>query len=86
MVVYIFLIVLIDQIMVPTVETTSTTFWMEKCVAMAKAVMIVGPAGTGKTQLVMGTLREISSKPRSEYLTSKINMNFYTRFDWWNVG
>lgn len=46
---------------------------------MGKAAMLVGPTGTGKTQLVMGTLRNLTGKPGSEYLTSKINMNFYTR-------
>lgn len=46
---------------------------------MGKAVMLVGPAGTGKTQLVMGALRNLTGKPGNDYLTSKINMNFYTR-------
>lgn len=47
--------------------------------AMAKAVMLVGPAGTGKTQLVMGALRNLMGNTGSEHLTCKINMNFYTR-------
>lgn len=48
--------------------------------AQGKAVMLVGPAGTGKTQLVMGVLRSLLGKQGSDYLTSKINMNFYTRY------
>lgn len=47
--------------------------------AMGKAVMLVGPAGTGKTQLVMGALRSLVVKPGNNYITSKVNMNFYTR-------
>lgn len=52
---------------------------MEQRMAMAQAVMLVGPAGTGKTQLLMGALRKLTSMPGSEYLTSKIDLNFYTR-------
>lgn len=67
------------QVTVPTVETASATFWMEQRMAMGKAVMLVGPAGTGKTQLVMGALRSMTGKAGNDLLTSKINMNFYTR-------
>lgn len=52
---------------------------MEQRMAMGKAVMLVGPAGTGKTQLVMGALRSLVVKPGNNYITSKVNMNFYTR-------
>lgn len=47
--------------------------------AVAQAVMLVGPAGTGKTQLLMGALRKLISMPGSEYLMFKINVNYYTR-------
>lgn len=67
------------QVTVPTAETASATFWMEQRMAMGKAVMLVGPAGTGKTQLVMGALRSLMEKPGVDYMTSKVNMNFYTR-------
>lgn len=52
---------------------------MEQRMAVGKAVMLVGPAGTGKTQLVMGALRSLMEKPGVDYMTSKVNMNFYTR-------
>lgn len=52
---------------------------MEQRMATGKAVMLVGPAGTGKTQLVMGALRSLMEKPENDYMTSKVNMNFYTR-------
>ena len=48
--------------------------------AMGKAVMLVGPAGTGKTQLVMGALRSLMGKHGNDYVTSTVNMNFYTRY------
>lgn len=67
------------QVTVPTAETASATFWMEQRMAMGEAVMLVGPAGTGKTQLVMGALRSLMEKPGVDYTTSKVNMNFYTR-------
>ena len=69
----------LDQVTVPTAETASATFWMEQHMAMGKAGMLVGPAGTGKTQLVMGALRNLMEKPGNDYMTSKVNMNFYTR-------
>lgn len=64
---------------VPTAETASATFWMEQRMTQGKAVMLVGPAGTGKTQLVMGVLRTLLEQQGSDYLSTKINMNFYTR-------
>jgi dynein heavy chain, axonemal len=41
---------------VPTPETCSVTFWMQQLVNMRRPVMMAGPAGTGKTQLVFGML------------------------------
>lgn len=48
--------------------------------ALGKAVMLVGPAGTGKTQLIMGVLRDLVGEHGCDYVTTKINMNFYTRY------
>ena len=58
---------------------------MEQRMAMGKAVMLVGPAGTGKTQLVMGALRSLMEKNGADFMTSKVNMNFYTRYPRTNV-
>lgn len=74
------------QVTVPTAETASATFWMEQRMATGEAVMLVGPAGTGKTQLVMGALRSLMEKPGIDYVTSKVNMNYYTRYDFCQVG
>eukprot|EP01041_Mallomonas_annulata_P001785 gene1785-3464_t len=60
---------------VPTPETCSVTFWMKILVSMRRPVMLAGPSGTGKTQIVNGMLAE--SDPAIQIHTT-INFNFYT--------
>lgn len=45
------------QVTVPTPETCSVAYWMDMLVKMRKPIMLAGPAGTGKTQLVSGLSR-----------------------------
>ena len=45
-----------QSVTVPTPDSCSVTFWMTTLVSMKCAVMLAGPAGTGKTQMVMGML------------------------------
>jgi len=63
------------SVTVPTPETCSVTFWMKMLVGMRRAVMLAGPSGTGKTQIVNGML---SGFEPSEMLSTTINFNFYT--------
>ncbi|CAB1113053.1 unnamed protein product [Ectocarpus sp. CCAP 1310/34] len=63
------------QITVPTPETCSVTFWMQLLVKMRKPVMMAGPSGTGKTQMVMGMLK---MQNPDELTFQSINFNFYT--------
>jgi len=63
------------QVTVPTPETCSVTFWMQLLVNMRRPVMMAGPAGTGKTQLVFGML---SKQNINETVSATINFNFYT--------
>eukprot|EP00804_Cyclotella_cryptica_P004521 CCRYP_006874-RA/>CCRYP_006874-RA protein AED:0.08 eAED:0.09 QI:0/0/0.5/1/0/0/2/139/4220 len=63
------------QVTVPTSETCSVAYWIDMLVRMRKPVMLAGPAGTGKTQLVTGMIKKF--KP-SSYTSSTINFNFYT--------
>eukprot|EP00903_Cladosiphon_okamuranus_P015249 g14093.t1 len=63
------------QITVPTPETCSVTFWMQLLVKMRKPVMMAGPSGTGKTQMVMGMLK---MQNPDEITFQSINFNFYT--------
>jgi len=64
-----------SSVTVPTPETCSVTFWMKILVGMRKPVMLAGPSGTGKTQIVNGML---SDSDPAELLSSTINFNFYT--------
>ena len=63
------------QVTVPTPETCSVAYWMDLLVKMRKPVMLAGPAGTGKTQLVNGMLSNLDAE---KYQSSSINFNFYT--------
>jgi dynein heavy chain len=63
------------SVTVPTPETCSVTFWMKILVGMRRPVMLAGPSGTGKTQIVNGMLASFNP---AEMLSSSINFNFYT--------
>mmetsp|Transcript_16968 Transcript_16968/g.60259 ORF Transcript_16968/g.60259 Transcript_16968/m.60259 type:complete len:4617 (-) Transcript_16968:30-13880(-) len=64
-----------SQITVPTGETCSVNFWMKKMVDARNPIMLAGPAGTGKTQQVMGMLGKENA---AETCSTTINFNFYT--------
>ncbi|KAL8008331.1 putative AAA+ ATPase domain, dynein heavy chain region D6 P-loop domain, immunoglobulin-like protein [Plasmopara halstedii] len=69
----------INQITVPTTETASVGFWLEKLILNNVPVMVCGPAGTGKTQNIMGMLKKLSKdETATAYRYSTINFNFYT--------
>ena len=63
------------SVTVPTPETCSVTFWMRNLVGLRRPVMLAGPSGTGKTQIVNGML---SAFDPIELLSCNINFNFYT--------
>ena len=67
-----------SNVTVPTPETCSVTFWMSNLVDMRRAVMLCGPAGTGKTQMVKGLL---SSQDPDMCISTPINFSFYTNSD-----
>ena len=64
-----------NQVTVPTPETCSVAYWMNLLVNMRRPVMLAGPAGTGKTQLINGMLSNFDS---NMIMSSTINFNFYT--------
>lgn len=69
----------INQITVPTTETSSIAFWLEKLLIKQIPVMICGPAGTGKTQNVVGMLKKLSKDDaNTAFRYASINFNFYT--------
>ena len=55
------------QVTVPTPETCSVSCWMDLLVKMRKPVMLAGPAGTGKTQLVNGMLNNFDPARPYQY-------------------
>lgn len=64
-----------SEVTVPTAETASIFYWLELLVHGGYHVMLAGPAGTGKTQLVNGIL---SSLKTESHISITVNMNFYT--------
>ncbi|RYH29930.1 hypothetical protein EON65_06785 [archaeon] len=63
------------EITVPTAETASVSFWLDLLVKSGYHVMLAGPAGTGKTQLVNGLLNQLLP---DQHIHTSVNMNFYT--------
>lgn len=63
------------EITVPTAETASVSFWLDLLVKSGYHVMLAGPGGTGKTQLVNGLLSQLSA---SSHIHTTVNMNYYT--------
>ncbi|KAG6609263.1 dynein heavy chain [Phytophthora cinnamomi] len=69
----------INQITVPTTETASIAFWLENLISKSVPVMVCGPAGTGKTQNIMGMLKKLSKdESTAAFRYCTINFNFYT--------
>ena len=64
-----------SQVTVPTPETCSVTYWMELLVNDRRPIMLAGPAGTGKTQMVNGMLAKQDPDKR---ISATVNFNFYT--------
>ncbi len=73
-----------ESVTVPTPETCSVTFWMQLLLSMRRPVMMVGPSGTGKTQMAKGMLQLLQSEEgRREglsngVLSQSISFNYYT--------
>lgn len=64
-----------QSVTVPTSETCSVTYWMKILVNDRRPVMLCGPAGTGKTQIVNGMLAQFDP---TVITSATINFNFYT--------
>jgi dynein heavy chain len=63
------------EVTVPTAETASVSYWVDLLVHEGYNVMLAGPAGTGKTQLVNGMLAQLNTE---SHIHTTVNMNFYT--------
>ena len=64
-------------IVVPTVHTVRMNYLLKALVCNGKAVMFVGPAGTGKTVLVTDYLSSLAVEDPN-YRYAMINMNYFT--------
>ncbi|KAJ8599349.1 hypothetical protein CTAYLR_005359 [Chrysophaeum taylorii] len=64
-----------SDLTVPTGESASVSFWMARLIEGHHSVMLAGPSGTGKTQLIRGQLKALDKQCM---LSTTINMNFYT--------
>jgi dynein heavy chain len=64
-----------SSIFVPTVNTTRVSSVIHQLVQNRHPVLLVGPAGTGKTQILSEYLKGMETE---HYMYCKINMNYYT--------
>lgn len=62
------------SVFVPTAETASFTYFLEMMLSLRKPIMFVGPAGTGKTQIVKGKLAALPEG----MLSMSISFNYFT--------
>ncbi|CAF0866110.1 unnamed protein product, partial [Didymodactylos carnosus] len=61
--------------LVPTIETTRLSFWLEALIKKGVSVMFVGASGCGKSVLITNRLEKLNS---THYIISTIPLNFYT--------
>ena len=64
----------LTNMFVPTVETASLVYFFDTMVAQKKPYMLVGPAGSGKTQVIKGKLASLPE----EIMYQNINFNYFT--------
>ena len=55
----------------------SINYWIDLLLQRSRPSMLIGPAGVGKTAIIMGKLRALSD----DYMHSVINVNYYTNFN-----
>lgn len=65
----------LSSVMVPTVESTCLDYFMDTFVKLRRPVMLVGPAGCGKTKLAM---KKLGSLPEDQIMSTRISFNYYT--------
>jgi dynein heavy chain len=67
-----------SSITVPTPETVSVDFMCDILLPRRNPVMLVGEAGTGKTQQLTGKLRKMQEESDGDYVFSTICFNYYS--------
>lgn len=73
-----------QNITVPIPENISIKLICKSLMYEGHPTLMIGNAGSGKTQLIKGILKEMrsSSKPPNEYYFTTINFNFFTDADY----
>jgi dynein heavy chain len=66
------------QVTVPTPETFAIDFILDLLIPRRYPALLVGEAGTGKTQQMLGKLRKMQAESEGDYIFSNINFNYYT--------
>jgi len=66
------------QVTVPTGETVAIDYLMDLLIENKRGVLLVGPAGCGKTAMVSGKLRNLAEQENSDFLNLPVNFNYYT--------
>ncbi|KAK2951927.1 putative Dynein beta chain, ciliary [Blattamonas nauphoetae] len=65
----------LPSILVPTVETVRTQYWMDQFFELGRPVLLCGGAGSGKTMLIKNRLKAL---PQDRYMNVSMNFNFQT--------
>ena len=60
-----------------TAETTRVRFFMDKLIQLGRPVMLVGPAGSGKTVLMQDKLNSLTDDG-DNWMVANVPFNFYT--------
>jgi dynein heavy chain len=66
------------QVTVPIPENTAVNFSLGLLIQCRCPTLLVGQAGTGKTQLMLGKLHKMQAESDGNYSLSTINFNHYT--------
>ena len=67
-----------SSITVPTPETVAVDFMCDILLPRRNPVMLVGEAGTGKTQQLMGKLRKMQEESDGDYVFASVVFNYYS--------
>jgi dynein heavy chain len=71
-----------QSVTVPTPETVSVSTYVRNLIHVNHGSLLVGMAGSGKTQLMRGLLQEINAKQPDAYLYQIISFNYYTEAEY----
>jgi dynein heavy chain len=65
----------VSEIIIPTTESACQSFFLKKMLEAKFPVLFVGPAGTGKSAVVLNYLLSL---PRDKFISSVVNFSAQT--------